>query len=109
MPVGCPLGKPVQPQGTLERDSEGLPGRQGGPEVDEGITVAVRAGMSTGSELVDASLAGGQKPACRAQPGGDHLGRRAQSCFLGKGCQLLEADEHRLAQLKFGYQRCELS
>ena len=73
-----------------------------------GITVAVRAGMSTGGELIDASLSGGQKPACRAQPGGDHLGRRAQSHLLGKGRQLLEADKHRLAQFQFGYERCEL-
>ena len=74
MPVRCPLGKPMQPQGTLQRDGKGMPGRHGGAEVDERITVAVRAGMSTRGELIDASLAGGQKPACRAQPGGDHLG-----------------------------------
>jgi hypothetical protein len=103
MPVRCSLGKPVQPQGTLQRDSEGIPARQGGAEVDERITVAVWAGMSTGSELIDASLAGGQKPACRAQPGGDHLGRRAQSGLLGEGRQLLEADKQRLTQLQFGY------
>jgi hypothetical protein len=109
MPVRCPLGETVQPQGTVQRDGEGMSGRQGGAEVDERITVAVRAGMGTGGELVDASLAGGQEPACRAEPGGDHLGRRAQSRFLGKGCQLLEADEHRLAQLQFGYQGCKLS
>jgi hypothetical protein len=65
--------------------------------------------MSTGSEFIDASLAGGQKPACRAQPGGDYLGGRAQSHFLGEGRQLLEADKHRLTQLQFGYQRCKLS
>ena len=86
-----------------------MPGRRGGAEVDERITVAVRAGMSTGGELIDASLAGGQKPACRAQPRGDHLSWRAQSRFLGEGRQLLEADKHRLAQLQFGDERCELS
>lgn len=58
MPVRCPLGKTVQPQGTLQRDSEGMPGRQGGAEVDERITVAVWAGMGTWGELIDASLAG---------------------------------------------------
>jgi hypothetical protein len=85
MPVWCSLGKPMQPQGTLQRDSEGMLGRQGGSEIDERITVAVWAGVSTGSELIDASLAGRQQPPCRAQPGGDHLGRRAQSRFLGEG------------------------
>jgi hypothetical protein len=82
-----------------------MPGRQGSSEVDERITVAVWAGMSTGGELVYASLAGGQKPSCRTQPGGDHLSRRAQPHFLGEGRQFPEADKHWLAQLQFGYQR----
>jgi hypothetical protein len=109
MPVWCPFGESVQPQGALQRDSEGVPGRHGGAKVDERIAVAVRAGMSTGGELVDASLAGGQKPACRAQPGRDHLGRRAESCFLSEYRQLLETDKHWLTQLQFGYERGELS
>ena len=108
MPVRCPLGHPVQPQGTVQRDAKGMPHLQGSAQVDERVAVAVRAGMSAGGELIDAALSGGQKPACRAQPGGEHLGRRAQSRLLGEGRQLLEADKQRLAQLQFGHERREL-